>query len=279
MNRFTSSFACNTYSYTTTHDAETCLTHLAELGFVEFELMIYPGHLWPADAGAKQRQALRRLVEKRGLRILTLNMPNIDMNIAGASTEMRRYTLDLLRQIVELAGDLRVPGVVIGPGKANPLFPPPRERLMGYFFTALDELVPLAKKAGTALWVENMPFAFIPEIDALMAALAHYGSDDIGIVYDVANGHFIHEDIVEALRQCRSRLKLVHLSDTDQRAYRHDPVGSGTVPFRTVPPVLVEIGYLRAPMLEIISHHADATILSSAEKLAAMGYGATRPLQ
>ena len=247
MNRNAQSFACNTYSYTISHRAEACLSHLADLGFSEFELMMYPGHLWPPDIDAAQRSSLRRLIESRDLRIVTLNMPNIDMNIAGASLQMRRYTLDLLRQIVELAGELGAAGVVIGPGKSNPLFPAPRERLDVFFFSALDELVPLAKKAGTALWVENMPFAFIPDIEGLMQALDRYGNDDIGIVYDVANGHFIKENLGDALRRCRKRLKLVHLSDTGRTVYRHDPVGAGDVPFSEVPPVLAEIGYSRLP--------------------------------
>ncbi len=272
MNRNAPSFACNTYSYTISHGAEDCLVHLADLGFAEFELMMYPGHLWPPDCAAAQRAALRKLIERRDLRVISLNMPNIDMNVAGASAEMRRYTLDLLRQILELAGDLGVPGVVIGPGKANPLFPAPRERLQGYFFAALDELVPTAEKAGTALWVENMPFAFIPDIDGLMQTLDDYGNDEVGIVYDLANGHFVNEDLGDALRRCRKRLKLVHISDTGRQVYRHDPVGTGDVPFAQVPPVLREIGYQRLPMLEIISHDADKDILASTDRLAAMGY-------
>jgi sugar phosphate isomerase/epimerase len=265
-------FACNTYSYTLTQTAETCLAHLADFGFSEFELMMYPGHLWPPDADATQRVALRRLIESRDLRVVTLNMPNIDMNIAGASPEMRRYTLDLLHQIVELAGELQAEGVVVGPGKSNPLFPAPRERLEGFFFSALDYLLPTAEKAGTQLWVENMPFAFIPDADGLMQALDRYGRDDIGVVYDVANGHFIKEDLADAIRRCRKRLKLVHLSDTGRQVYRHDRIGTGDVPFQKVPPVLLEVGYLRRPMLEIISENPDEAILSSTEKLSAMGY-------
>ena len=108
---------------------------------------------------------------------------------------MRRYTLDVLKGIVELAGDLGVPGVVIGPGKANPLFPAPKDRLIDYFFTALDELCPRADKAGTELWVENMPFAFLPKIGELMDVLDRYGNPRIGIVWDAANSHFAHEDL------------------------------------------------------------------------------------
>jgi sugar phosphate isomerase/epimerase len=63
----------------------------------------------------------------------------------------------------------------------------PRERLDGYFFAAFDELIPLAKKVGTALYVENMPFALIADVEGLMQALGRCGNDDIGIVYDAAN--------------------------------------------------------------------------------------------
>jgi L-ribulose-5-phosphate 3-epimerase len=171
-----------------------------------------------------------------------------------------------LRSVVQLAGDLCVPGVVIGPGKANPLMPAPTERLMGYFYAALDELLPLAQRAGTSLYVENMPFAFLPGIDALLASLDGYGADGIGIVYDVANGHFINEDVGAALRKCARRLRIVHLSDTNQKVYRHDPVGLGTVDFAPLPGVLAEIGHERRPILEIIATDADRGIDASAAR-------------
>jgi sugar phosphate isomerase/epimerase len=273
MSGNTRHFACNTYSYTISHDAVSCLTHLAGLGFCEIELMMYPGHLWPPDADAASRRELRRTIEALGLRPISLNMPNIDMNIAGASAQMRRYTLDLLRGIIALAGDLGVPGIVIGPGKANPLMAAPKERLLGYLFEALDELAPLAASAGTALWVENIPFAMLPALDEIATALDRYGRDDIGIVYDVANGHFIGEDIGEALKRCGKRLKLVHLSDTGRQLYRHDPIGCGTVPFAAIPAMLAAAGYRRRCVLEIISADPDRDIVEGAERLAASGLG------
>jgi sugar phosphate isomerase/epimerase len=272
MNGSTRHFACNTYSYTVTHDAGRCLTALAGLGFSEIELMMYPGHLWPPDADAASRRQLRRSIEALGLRLISLNMPNIDMNIAGASAQVRRYTLDLLQGIIGLAGDLGVPGIVIGPGKANPLMAAPKQRLLGYLFEALDELAPLAAKAGTALWVENIPFAMLPTLDEIVTSLDRYGRDDIGIVYDVANGHFIGEDLAAALRRCGDRLRLVHLSDTSRQLYRHDPIGHGTVPFETIPAMLSAVGHTGRPVLEIISADADRDIVDGAERLVAIGF-------
>jgi L-ribulose-5-phosphate 3-epimerase len=265
-------FGCNTYSYMLSQNAETCLARLADFGFVEFEVMIHPGHLWPADLSPDKRRAIRHTLEQRGLRLTTLNMPNIDINVVSTTPGMRAYSLELLSETVRLAGDLGARGVVIGVGKANPLFPADAETLTGYFFAALDRLGPAAEASCTSLWVENMPFAFLPAIGGLMDALERYGNDSIRIVYDVANAYFIAEDFGAGLKRCQNRLALVHLSDTGRQVYRHDAVGLGTVPFADVPRALAAVGYRARPMLEIISDDPDRDILASAEKLAALEF-------
>jgi len=266
-----SRFGANTYSYMRSHDAAACVTRLAELGFAEFELMVHPGHLWPADMSGGKRAELRRLIARNGWTLTSLNMPNIDINVAAAAPGMRGYSLALLEDTVRLAGELGARGVVIGPGKANPLFPADASELIGHFYAALDRLGPIAAASGTALWVENMPFAFLPGVGELMDALDRYGNDALRIVYDIANAYFIDEDFCAGLQRCRARLALVHLSDTGRQAYRHDAVGLGTVPFGEVTGALAAIGYRARPMLEIISRDPDRDIVVSAEALARLG--------
>ncbi len=265
-------FAVNTYSYTTRLPAAQTIDHLADMGFSAFELMMCPGHLWPAETDAATRRALRRQIAQRGLRLTTLNMPNIDINIAAAASEMRTYSLGILRQIFELASDLEAPAVIVGPGNANPLFPAPKSALQRHFFAALDVLLPASKRLGVRVYVENMPFAFLPKIDELLAAVESYGEPSIGVVYDLANGYFVDEDIVAGLRKAAPRLRLVHVSDTGRAAYRHDPVGEGATPFAGAPAAFEEIGYRELPVLEIISPDADAGIRTSIEALTAMGW-------
>jgi sugar phosphate isomerase/epimerase len=268
----TSLFGCNTYAYMMSEPAESCLARLADAGFREFEFMVHPVHLWPADLSGAQRATLRRSIDGRGLQLTSLNLPNIDINIASTTPEMRRYSLNLIGETVRLAGDLGARGVIISPGKASPLFAAPKEELFGYFFAALDHLCPIAASSGTAMWLENVPTTWIPTIGGLMAALKRYGSDAVRMIYDVANAHFIDEDIADGLKQCRERLELVHFSDTGQKIFRHDAVGLGTVPFPALPKALAAVGYTRRPMLEIISHDADRDILASADRLAALGF-------
>ena len=265
-------FAVNTYSYTLQSSVRDCLQRLAERGFREFELMMYPGHLWPAHTGPEARRQLRDVMAGNGWSVTTLNMPNIDLNIAAATDEMREMTLKVLREVVVLAGDLGAEGVVIGPGKANPLLPMPKGQLVDHFHRALEQLVPLAAGAGTAIYVENMPFAFLPRAAEMLDAVEQFGDDRVGVVYDVANGYFVDEDICQALRLCARRLRVVHLSDTTRTVYRHDAIGLGSVDFRPVPATLDEIGFRRRPVLEIIDPDPDTAIERSARALEDIGW-------
>jgi sugar phosphate isomerase/epimerase len=265
-------FAINTYSYIFGGSAADTVARLADQGYGGVELMLFPGHLWPAELNASALRSLRNLCEQR-LRLVSVNMPNIDMNVAAAAEEMRTYTLNLLVQFVRCAGELGAGGIVVGPGKANPLFPMPRERMVSYFYRALDRLAPLARQAGTRLLIENMPFAFLPDAGSLMNVVDNYGDDSIRIIYDVANAHFIGEPPAQGLRCVRGRLSLVHFSDTTRQSYKHDPLGQGDVPLAGLASCMKEIGYAELPMLEVISPNPDPDIADSCRRLQEAGFG------
>lgn len=269
-------FVLNTYSYTLGGPVENCLPGFAERGFTELELMMYPGHLWPLAMDAAARSKLAGALGDLGLRVRTLNQPNVDLNLAAASEEMRRHTLAIVRETVTLAGHLGAEGVVIGPGKQNPLLPAPVEQMDGWFHAALDDLVPHAEACGTRLLVENMPFAFLPGAEEMMASIERYGADAIGVVYDVANAHFIGEDLVAGFARVADRLHTVHLSDTGRQVYRHDPIGEGDCDFAYALEAARAAGHRRAAVLEIISTAADPSpgIDDSARRLAALGWDA-----
>ena len=179
MSDFGDQFGINTYSSTQSMSAADCLRHLADKGVRAVELMFYPGHVWITDDAASLRE-IRDVSQDKGIEILSMNSPNIDLNIAAATQEMRDLTLEILKDYVQVSGELGARGLVIGPGKANPLFPLPNEIMTGYFFKSLDVLLPLAIKAGIELYVENMSFAFLPAADELMVAAGDSWSQATG---------------------------------------------------------------------------------------------------
>ena len=272
MKNAAAGFGVNTYSYIFDGSAADTVARLADQGYGGVELMFFPGHLWPAELDASRLRSLRQLCEAR-LRLVAVNMPNVDMNIAAAAEEMRAYTLDLLVRFVRCAGELGAGGIIVGPGKANPLFPMPRDRMVSCFYRALDRLAPLARQVGTRLLIENMPFAFLPDAESLMKVVDGYGDETIRVIYDVANAHFIGEPPTQGLRRVRDSLSLVHFSDTTRQSYKHDPLGCGDVPLAGIASVMKEIGYREVPMLEIISRTPDIDIADSCKRLQQAGFG------
>jgi sugar phosphate isomerase/epimerase len=271
MKRAATGFGVNTYSYIFDGSAADTIARLADQGYGGVELMFFPGHLWPAELDASALRALRRLCEAR-LRLVAVNMPNVDMNVAAAAEEMRSYTLDLLVQFVRCAGELGAGGIIVGPGKANPLFPMPRDRMISYFYRALDTLAPLARQGDKTFHREHA-VAFLPDAESLMNVVDGYGDESIRVIYDVANAHFIGEAPTDGLRRVRDRLSLVHFSDTTRRSYKHDPLGCGDVPLAGIPSAMKEIGYTELPMLEVISLNPDADIADSCRLLHEAGFG------
>lgn len=272
MTNMAAGFGVNTYSYIFSGSAADTVARLADQGYGGVELMFFPGHLWPAELDATSLRGLRNLCEAR-LRLVSVNMPNVDMNLAAAAEEMRAYTIDLLVQFVRCAGELGAGGIIVGPGKPNPLFPMPRDRMISHFYRALDTLAPLARQVGTKLLIENMPFAFLPDAESLMNVVDGYGDDSIRVIYDVANAHFIGEAPADGLRTVRDRLGLVHFSDTTRQSYKHDPLGCGDVPLAGLASVMKEIGHTELPMLEVISLNADADIADSCKCLQQAEFG------
>lgn len=271
MNEFGDRFGINTYSYTQSMSGADCLRHLAERGARAIELMFFPGHLWITDS-TETLADLRHVLAQNGLRLMSVNTPNIDLNIAAAAEEMRTLSLHKNKRFVQIASELGAEGLIIGPGKANPLHPLPNPVLEGHFFRALDELVPIAEKSGVKLFLENMPFAFLPAASQIMDALDRYGNDEIEVCYDVANGHFIGEDPRDGLLAVAPRLGVVHVSDTGRAVYRHDAVGKGSIDFSPIPAAVAETGYNEPVVLEIISDEADDNIAASIAALRRSGF-------
>ncbi|MBN9671529.1 sugar phosphate isomerase/epimerase family protein [Roseibium aggregatum] len=264
-------FGINTYAFSQSMTGADCLRFLADRGVAQVEQMFFPGHFWVSDT-IGQIQDYQSVLAQTGIGLTSVNTSNVELNITAASEEMRAASLGLNERFIEIAGEIGAGALILGPGKANPLFPLPRELLEGHFFRSLDRLLPVAEKNGVEIFLENMPFAFIPDAEGLMDILKAYGDDRLKICYDVANAHFIGEDPAAGLQTVSPRLGLLHLSDTTASLYRHDPVGEGDIDFHRLPGALKDAGYEQACILEIICPEPETEIAKSVAALRAVGF-------
>jgi L-ribulose-5-phosphate 3-epimerase len=112
-------YGINTYSFTQTQRACDCLEQLADRGYRRFEVMLVPGHFWPSLDGDAGRRQVQSLLVSKSLQILSLNQPNLDVNLSSVVPEMREHSCRVIASAIELAAAWNAKGVVVNPGKCN----------------------------------------------------------------------------------------------------------------------------------------------------------------
>ncbi len=262
----------NTYAYAWTLPAEIVVRRLGELGYRSFELLVHPPHL-PLDGfDAGSRRTLAAALDAAGATHRALNLPSLDHNLASPMPRARAAAVQMFRDTIDLAADLRVDWLVLVPGRISALAPPSRQQRQDWLRQGVDALLPHAEARGVRLAVENVPMAGLPDAASLGAFVREYASANLGVCYDVANAHFVGEAPAAGIAHLAGLLRIVHLSDTTCATWRHDPVGAGDVPFATVPAALAAAGFEGPCMLEVLDHDAEAAILRSHAALSAMGF-------
>jgi L-ribulose-5-phosphate 3-epimerase len=260
-------YTVNTYPYTLRYGLRDCIAHLADLGYRSFEPMLVPGHFWPSLEAVGERRKISSLLASRDLCIVTLNQPSLDINLSSSVPEMREHSCAMMVAAMQLAEDWGAMGVVINPGKANPVLASPRNQLTDWFRRSLDALVPEAERSNVQLIVKNHPLSWLHRAADLVSFFSSYGWARIGIGYDVANGCFGREDPMEALQVLNSRIKLIYAADSGLDEFRHDPVGIGAVRFNDIAGALRALGYCGDTVLEIITDDPDRALATSVAQL------------
>ena len=259
-------YAVNTYSFTQTHRARDCLEQLADQGYRRFEIMLVPGHFWPSLDGDAGRRQIESLVGRRSLEIVSLNQPNLDVNLASLVPEMRQHSCAVVASAIELAAAWNAKGVVVNPGKSNPVFPSATEILADCFRRSLEVLIPVARRAGVQLVVKNHPLSYLYRANELRQFFDAFGWEQVGIGYDFANGHFAGEAAEEVV-QLRDHLSFMYVADTTLDTFRHAQIGTGTVSFEVIAKMLRDSGMYLPTILEIVAESAQVAIDASVRHL------------
>src|SRR5579859_756409 len=219
----------NTFSYLWSSTAIDAIAELVDNGYETFEVPISSPHCWPDEISSSERSAIYARLNEYGAKIRSLNAGGYDINLASPGANMRRKSIEHIKSVIDLAVAWDVPEVVISPGTRRPMISPPLEKAYGWMYESLENLIPLAKQAGTRLLLENTPYCFTPTIRDLAGIVSTVNDDSLKIVYDVANAAYIAENPVEGLLSNHESIALVHISDTGLETWGHDPIGTGVI--------------------------------------------------
>lgn len=242
----------NTFSYLWSSTAIDAIAELVDSGYRTFEVPISSPHCWPDEITAPERSATRARLVEYGATIRSLNAGGYDINLASPGANMRRKSIEHIKSVIDLAAAWDVPEVVISPGTRRPMISPSLEETYGWMYESLENLIPLAKQAGTRLLFENTPYCFTPTIQDLAGVVSTINDDAVKIVYDVANAAYIGEDPVNGLLSYHEAIGLVHISDTGTETWGHDPIGTGVIDWNGLGTAVRETCGVNNVVLEII---------------------------
>ncbi|OLS33569.1 sugar phosphate isomerase/epimerase [Bacillus sp. MRMR6] len=254
----------NTFSYLWSSTAIDAVAELIDNGYKNFEVPISAPHCWPDELSVSDRSAMRARLTEYGAKIRSLNAGGYDINLSSPGANMRLNSIEHIKSVIDLAVAWDVPDVVISPGTRRPMISPSLDKVYGWMYESLDNLIPLAKQAGVRLLLENTPYCFTPTIRDLAGVVSTVNDDVIKIVYDVANAAYIGEDPVASLRSYQADIALVHISDTGLETWGHDPIGTGVVDFEGLGDAVEATCGVSNVVLEIIREDNTLVEFSSA---------------
>lgn len=243
----------NTFSYQWSTPIAAALRQLAALDLNDFDV-IMPPHLLAREGDHEaELDDLARMLAAEGLRLESLNPPALDFNLGSLVPDVRLASVEMYERTMRLAARLGAGGVVVVPGRISALLPPAEADTFAALGDSLSRLVRLAEELGLRLHVETHPQTALPTAHAALAFVEPFPADTVGIAYDVANAEFIGEDQPAAIRALGRRMSQLHLSDGTCSAWRHDPLGTGTVDVAACLDAADAAGFEGVAVLELIA--------------------------
>jgi sugar phosphate isomerase/epimerase len=270
--------AAHTFGFVWQSGAEAAFEAVAAAGFRQIQLMATPPHFDPWQEDAARTRRLRQILERTGMTLLAADLASSDINLASPSADVVAFSVDAYARTIARCAELGARWACVGSGRRHALLASANLRLMETFRPAFARIVAEARRRGVGVILENHPQGLLADAATIRRFLDEEGHGDVPVIYDVANAFAIGEDPAEGLRSLRSKLGIVHVSDSPAGQWRHDPIGSGAIDFAAIGAAIKEISFTGPVALEILSDRPLQDLVDGAHRLAAMGLSFAGPL-
>ncbi|MBR3873180.1 MAG: AMP-binding protein [Clostridia bacterium] len=160
-----------------------------------------------------------------------LNEKKLSIPCLDSSCDLSSGAVQELRELIALAGDLRVPYVCAFASEEN------EEAIR----SSIDALLPVAAEENVVLLVKSS--AVFADTAKLRELMNHFACDELGVLWDV---HHTCRDSGESpdttIKNLGAYVKHVHLRDSDDDL-SYNLIGEGTLPIPGVMEALASINY------------------------------------
>lgn len=174
----------------------------------------------------------------------TIHAPLSDINLASHNESIRKASISMIKNSMDIASKLGSEIVVVHPGQMPILGRKITHKVMEFNRKSLKECSIYSEEVGVKMCVENMPdieslmFTNLDDLNELILDIDAYMTLDVGHAH---NNNYTVEDMLKY-----SRIKHIHLSDNDGSYDSHQALGNGEgngIEFKTLFEGLKKINY------------------------------------
>jgi sugar phosphate isomerase/epimerase len=262
----------HTFGFAWTEPSTTTVERLTSFGFSNVQLMAIPPHFDPWATDRVQTRIIRGILERTNARLLAVDLSSADVNLASSMPEAVTFGVDAYISAMDRCEELGAKAICVASGRRHALLDHVNERLGDVYRDAFERVHEEAQKRGLGVVLENHPQGLLSEAEQIEAFLSVGKYPGVTVCYDVANAFAVGEDPVVGLTTLKSRLGIVHLSDSPKGQWRHDPIGSGDIDFRAIGRHLTATGFTGPAVLEILSPTPFDDLNASVAKLIEQGW-------
>jgi sugar phosphate isomerase/epimerase len=195
-------------------DYQSMIPTLAEIGYQGIELQV-------RDPAAFDAAALARCAQQAGVQIAAVSTGAIGaedgLYLMSPDAAIRTRAVERYKRVLELAGSYGT-DASIGRFRGMAAWGPDRQTAIGWFRSALDELVPVAERLGICIVLEpQMRFIgdFLNTIAETLAFIEEYGSPVLAFEGDTFHQNMEEPSLLASIVQGQRSGKMTYYQVSD----------------------------------------------------------------
>lgn len=197
------------------------IERLARIGYDGIELGCASPHAWPYYLDNAKRKEIKGWLRDNNIVFSSL-LPapggGPGANIASAIKEEREWSVQYVKDVVDLADDLDCHNVLIVCGWY--IYGTKQQDAWNYSRESIREIAEYAEKKGTMLCLEPTPTDsnLVETADDALILKEQVGMNNVYVMFDTAHAFYRNEPPTDYIYRMNQDLKHVHITDYDRKA-------------------------------------------------------------
>ena len=228
------------------YSIEETISRISSHGYEGIELLGSDPHLYPYRPIPGQIDKIKRMAKDHDLEIVayTPKQLGIPINLCSPLDEIRKFTLEYLREGIKIANLLGSLMMVVLPGRT--ILGQNRITVLDELKRSVKKLYEEAKNHDVKIAIEILP-SLESNIFTTAEDVAEFFEDtndeNLGLLVDVGCLKVAKISVTDIIKKLEDRVIYVHLNDNDGMVNSHLPPGRGVINFRYFIRLLKSIKY------------------------------------